>query len=139
MNLENEKELDAFLKQLTKDIPLEEPHDHFTEKVLGKIELAGSTGRQSVNTPLFTRGNWVMIGLMAIILLVIGSRYQEPGTILPDFLSFFTDLSKADFTAKLPGIASSDILVFSLLAMISCLAVQIAWLKKSWEKKRVLF
>jgi len=139
MSTENERALDAFIKQLTKEIPLEEPNDQFTDTVLSTIEATIKQRVRIVHTPVFSKTSWVVIGLIAIALLIIGYLSGEQGTALPNFFSFLTEASNTKIALSLPTIANSKILLFSSLAFICCVAIQILWLKKSWAKKHVLF
>lgn len=139
MNTENQKDLDAFIRQLTKEIPLEEPRDHFTETVLSKIEANVKQPIHVVYTPLFSKTSWVVISLIAITLLIIGYFAGEQETVLTNVFSLLTERSESLPTINLPSISNSKILLFSSLALISCVAIQIIWLKNSWAKKQVLF
>ena len=139
MSTDNEKELDDFLRQLTKDIPLEEPNDQFTASVLKTITATASSSSRIVHTPVFSRASWILIVLLAATLLVLGYDYGDQGTILPGFLSFLSATSIPELIGHLPVIGGSKILVFSFLTFVSAVAIQIVWLKKSWAKKQVLF
>jgi hypothetical protein len=139
MSTENESALDAFIRQLTKEIPLEEPNDQFTDKVLENIEKSRKRSIQSVYTPVFSKVAWMVVGFIVISLLVIGYFSGEQESVLPILVSYLAEQSEISFTLSLPSIASSRILLFSFLALICCLLIQIIWLKKSWTHKRVMF
>ncbi len=139
MSTDNEKELDDFLRQLSKDIPLEEPNIQFTASVLKTITAAASSSNPIVHTPVFSRASWILIVLLAATLLVLGYDYGNQGTLLPGFLSFLSAKSIPELIGHLPVIGGGKILVFSFLTFVSAVAIQIAWLKKSWAKKQVLF
>lgn len=139
MSTENEKELDDFLRQLTKDVPLEEPNDQFTAGVLSTIKTATSLNSAKVHAPVFSRASWVLIIFLASVLLILGYGYREQQTMLPGFFSFLRKTSNSDVMVHLPNLGSSNILVFSFLALLGAVAFQIVWLKKSWAKKRVVF
>ena len=139
MSTENERAVDAFIRQLTKEIPLEEPNEQFTDNVLGKLKSSSEPGIKSVYTPVFSLTSWVAVSCLAVALLLIGYFTGEQGTVLSGFFSSITERSKTIFSGNLPSISSSKILLFSSLALISCVAIQIVWLKKSWAKKRVMF
>ena len=139
MSTENERALDAFIRQLTKEIPLEEPNEQFTDTVLGKLKSANEPGLKSVYTPVFSLTVWVVVGFIAVALLIIGYFTGEQGTVLSGFFSSLTERSKTMLGGNIPSISSSKILLFSSAALISCVAIQIIWLKKSWAKKQVLF
>jgi hypothetical protein len=139
MSTDNDEKLNVFLKELTKDIPLEKPHDDFTDNVLRTIKLAASTSDRAVYTPVFSRASWIVIVLMACTLLFLGYDFGVRETLVPGYISSLSEYSGSLLNGHLPAIASSNILVFSFLALISALAIQIVWLKKSWAKKQVLF
>ncbi len=139
MSTDNDKELDDFLRQLAKDIPLEEPNDQFTASVLKTIKATASVRSRIVHTPVFSRASWILIVLLASILLVLGYDYGDQGTLLPGYLSFLRAASISEIIGHLPVIGRSNILVFSFLTFVSAVAIQIVWLKKSWAKKQVLF
>ncbi len=139
MSTENERALDAFIRQLTKEIPLEEPNKQFTDTVLGKLKSSGETGVKTVYTPVFSLASWIAVGCLAVALLLLGYFSGEQGTVFSGFFSSLTERSKTMFSGNLPSILSSRILLFSSLALISCVAIQIIWLKKSWANKRVMF
>ncbi len=139
MSTENERALDAFIRQLTKEIPLEEPNEQFTDTVLDKLKASREPGIKSVYTPVFSLTSWVAVAFLAVALLIIGYFTGEQGTALSGFLSSITEGSRTIFSGNLPSISSSKILLFSSLALISCVAIQIIWLKKSWENKQVMF
>lgn len=139
MNTKNEKDLDAFIRQLTKEIPWEEPRDHFTDTVLGKIEANVKQPIRVVYTPLFSKVSWFLICVLAITLLLIGYFAGEQETVFTNVFSLLMERSESMPTFNLPSISNSKILLFSSLALISCFAIQIIWLKNSWAKKQVLF
>ncbi|WP_297761477.1 hypothetical protein [uncultured Muriicola sp.] len=139
MSTENERALDAFIRQLTKEIPLEEPHEQFTDTVLGKLKASSEPSIPTVYTPVFSMTSWVAMSFLAVALLLIGYITGEQGTVLSGFFSSITEQTNAIFSGNLPSISSSKILLLSSLALISCVAIQIVWLKKSWSKKRVIF
>jgi len=138
MSTENERALDAFIRQLTEEIPLEEPNEQFTDTVLGKLKSSVEPVIKSVYTPVFSWTSWVAVGFLAVALLLIGYFTGEHGTG-SGFFTSITEGSKSIIGDNLPSISSSKILLFSSLALISCLAIQIVWLKKNWAKKQVLF
>ena len=139
MSTENERALDAFIRQLTKEIPLEEPNKQFTDSVLGKLKSSGEPIVKTVYTPVFSLASWITVGCLAVALLLLGYFSGEQGTVLSGFFSSLTERSKTIFSGNLPSFFSSRILLFSSLALISCVAIQIIWLKKSWANKRVMF
>ena len=139
MSTESERELDAFIRQLTNEIPLEEPNKQFTDTVLGKLKSSSEPGIKSVYTPLFSLASWIVVGCLAVALLLLGYFSGEQGTVLSGFFSSITERTKIIFSGNLPSISGSRILLFSSLALISSVAIQIIWLKKSWENKQVTF
>jgi len=139
MSTENDKELDSFLRQLTKDIPLEEPQDQFTENVLNAIKEAGSKNSLAMHTPLFSRASWFLIVFLASTLLILAYDYGEKEPHLPGFFSLFSTYSTSELFGRLPVIGDSNILVISFLALVSAVAFQIVWLKRNWAHKQVMF
>ncbi len=139
MNTENERVIEDLIRQLTKEIPFEEPQGQFTHNVLAAIEAEREQSTQIIYTPLISKASWFFIGVIAISLLAIGYFSGEQGAVLTSLFSQLIERSKIMANINLPSISNSKVLLFSSMTFISCVAIQIIWLKKSWAKKHVLF
>ncbi|MBT8285046.1 MAG: hypothetical protein HKO75_06640 [Flavobacteriaceae bacterium] len=131
-----EKQLDERLRELFSELPLEEPSDGFTRGVLKQLETSPSQAG-SKYAPLFSRTGWILVISLVVILLVSGFLSEGSGSYMPDsFVPEFIDVFNAT-ESYLPQIGSSEILVYSLLALILCFTFQVLWFKNSWFKRRM--
>lgn len=131
-----EKQIDERLRELFSELPLEQPSDGFTGGVLNQLETTPSQVGPKY-APLFSKTGWILVMFLVVILLVSGFLSEGSGlyiadSYVPEFLGIFTAAE-----SYLPQIGSSEILVYSLLALILCFTFQVLWFKNNWLKRRM--
>lgn len=139
MKEDKEKKLEAFVKQLVKEVGLEEPSPGFTKNVLSKIDEVSLTTQTTGYTPLISRTAWFVVAMVSISLLIIAAY----GNVEFDFSlinsAFFTKLSESSSRVSLPNISFSNVVVYAALALGFFFYVQIYLLRKNWMQKEVLY
>ena len=85
-------------------------------------------------TPPYSQRHRGYVGGLAVSLLIIGYFSIDQGTVFSNLLALLQSVQKPCLVVDLPTFSSSSILVFSSLALISCVAIQIVWLKKKLGK-----
>jgi hypothetical protein len=139
MKENKEKKLDAFIKQLVKEVALEEPSVGFTKKVLSKIDEASLTTQTTGYTPLISKTAWFVVAVVSISLLIIAAYGNVEFDLSLINSDFFTILSESSSQISLPNISFSNVVVYAALAVGFFAYVQIYLLKKSWIQKEVLY
>ncbi|NNE02258.1 MAG: hypothetical protein HKM92_02355 [Arenibacter sp.] len=139
MKEDREKKLDAFVRQIVKEVALEEPSENFTKNVLSKIDEVSVAAKTVSYTPLISKPVWYVLALVTSLLLI--STFI--GNIEFDFFlknsNFLANLSENSPTLNLPNISFSNIVVYAALALGFFVYVQIYLLKKSWIQNEVSY
>ncbi|MBT8281311.1 MAG: hypothetical protein KJO16_07005 [Muriicola sp.] len=136
MNQE-EKQIDKQLRDLFSDIPLEEPSEGFTSGVLKRLEPASSKVAKQ-QTPLFSMTSWFFVILISSALLVFGFLSGGLGVEEIDTYKLLISETLSSAGQFLPNIGNSEVLVYSMMALILCFSLQILWFKRNWNKRRIV-
>lgn len=135
MNQE-EKQIDKQLRDLFSEIPLEEPSEGFTSGVLKHLESAPSKVANQ-QTPLFSTTSWFFVILISLALLVFGFLSGGLGVEEIDTYKLLISETLSSTGQFLPNIGNSNVLVYSMIALILCFSLQILWFKRSWNRRRI--
>jgi hypothetical protein len=132
--MEENKELDAFIKKSIQEVGLDTPSLDFTNSVMSKIQIETERSAVFVHKPLFSKSTWFAIISMviAIFAYVIFGQPEQETTWL--WFSKLNDLASFNLMGSMPNIAVSRTLTYGILAVTFFVWVQIFLLKKHIDK-----
>ncbi len=124
------KELDTFIKKMVKEAGLESPSANFTHKVLGKIQRGTQQSHVTIYQPLISRTTWILLALVILslfgyLVLVTENESATWFSILNvDFLS------KYNIFALLANTSISETLIYSTIGLSIIVYIQLFLLKR---------
>lgn len=128
--MEENKELDDFLRKSIQEIGLDKPSLDFTSVVMSKINVEAERSVVFVHKPLFSTSTWfVVIAMVAAIFsyVIVGQSKKETTAL---WLSKLNNLTSFNLMAHMPEILVSNTFIYGILAVTFFVWVQIFLLKK---------
>ncbi len=132
------KELDAFIHKVVKEVGFEKPAEGFTVSVLSKIELIAK--KNSVEyTPIISKFTWVGIVFLVITVftyvILTNSAIETAGWLnilkLNKLTAFNTSL-------KMPKLFISNAYMYGCMGLAFFVGIQVFFLKHHFEKRYTL-
>ena len=132
--MEEDKELDNFIRKSIKDIGLEKPTEGFTDLILSKIRANTQVSATFVYKPLISKTVWFLILLLVItiFLSVIFGQFEQETTWL--WLTKLNDLASFNLFGKIPNLPISNTFVYGIVAVAFFVCIQTLILKKQIDK-----
>lgn len=132
--MEDDKNLDNFIRKSVKDIGLEKPTEGFTELILSKIQPSTQVSPAFVYEPLLSKKAWFLMLLIvaAIFVYVIYGQFEQETTWL--WMAKLNDLASFNLFGKIPNIPISNTFVYGMLAVTFFVCIQILILKNRVDK-----
>ncbi len=135
MDMNEDKELDLFIKKMVQEAGLESPSEHFTSGVLKKVQHMNLQSPATIYQPLISKKTWALLGLVlsGIILYVVVGNGKNDSSWLANVN--FDFLSKYDAFTVLSNSFISEILDYSIVGLILFVYIQIFLLKRYMDKR----
>lgn len=132
------KELDAFIRKVVKEVGFEKPAEDFTLSILSKIELIAK--KNSVRyTPIISKSTWVGIALLVIIVfayvIFTNSTAETAGWL--NILNL-NKLTAFNASLKMPELFISNTYVYGFIGLAFFVGIQVFLLKRHFEKRYTL-
>jgi len=126
--MEENKELDDFIRKIVEEVGFEQPSDNFTNTTLSKIELI-TENNSTVYKPIISRSIWVGI-VVVVIGIFIYVIFNKP-SIEIGWLS----LLNLNTSLRIPDIFVSNIYIYACIVLAFFVGVQVLFLKRHFEKR----
>lgn len=132
------KELDAFISKIVKEVGVEKPAENFTLSILSKIELIAKKNSLQY-TPIISKSTWVGIAFLVITVFVYviltKSAMETAGWL--NILNL-NKLAAFNASLKMPELFISNIYVYACIGLAFFVAIQVLLLKRHFEKRYTL-
>lgn len=132
--MEENKELDDFIRKSINEVGLENPSEDFTNLVMSSIKVDSETSTVFKYQPLISKTTWfIIITLVAAIFAYV--IFGQPNT-KATWLSAIqlNKLSSFNLMGRMPSISVSNTFVYGILAVTFFVWIQILVLKKRVDK-----
>lgn len=129
MDINKDKELDAFVKKAVKEVGLGQPSVTFTDMVLSKVQMVNGESPITRYKPLISKKTWWIIAALVIgvfVFVVFDSTRMEISWLSTSRLDWLSEYNIID---TLSGISISNTFVYGFLALTFFVYVQIILLK----------
>ena len=132
--MEENKELDDFIRKIVEEVGFEQPSDNFTNTTLSKIELI-TENNSTVYKPIISRSIWVGI-VVVVIGIFIYVIFNKP-SIEIGWLSLLNlnKLAAFNTSLRMPDIFVSNIYIYACIVLAFFVGVQVLFLKRHFEKR----
>lgn len=131
--MEENKELDDFIKKSIQEVGLENPSEDFTNAIFSKIENQNST--TFVTKPLLSKYVW--FGILTFVAAIFGfvifgnmSMESTWGNAIQ-----LNKLTSVNLSLKMPNLPFSNVFVYGLVAVAVFIWIQVLVLKKQLDKR----
>lgn len=132
--MEENKELDNFIRKSMNEVGVENPSVDFTNLVMSKIKVDSETNSVFMYQPLISKKTWFIIITLVttIFAYVIFSLPNTEATWLS--VVQWNKLTSFNLMGSIPNISVSSTFIYSILAVVFFVWVQILFLKKRVDK-----
>lgn len=130
MDMNENKELDDFIKKMVREAGLESPSEHFTHQVLGKIQFDTQQSQATVYQPLISKNTWILLALVIVGLfayLVLGTEDASTSWLSPLNAD---SLSKYNIFSLIANTTISETLSYSIIGLSIIVYIQLFLLKR---------
>ncbi|CAN5439188.1 hypothetical protein BH11BAC3_BH11BAC3_21650 [soil metagenome] len=133
MKANNDQQLEAFVDGLMKNTSLDSLSPDFTKTLMNKI-LVNEVEQAVVYKPLISKRAWWLMGAGIILLIIYFMNIA--GTPTDNWIQPVDFGNKMDdFFKQIPVLTSSAISLYAVVILAVMLFVQIAWLKKYFNRR----
>ncbi len=136
--MEENKELDDFIRRSIKATGLENPSIDFTDSVLSKIKLANEQESVMVAKPLFSKTTWFLI--LAAVVAVFSYVFMAKSTAESTWLAAIelNKLTSFNLSLYIPELYSSSAFVYGSIAITLFVWIQVFLLQQRLHKSDAL-
>lgn len=131
--MEENKELNEFIKKSVKELGFEQPPANFTDKVLSKIKASAEQLSPMVYQPVLSKRAWA--GILIMVALVFSYLIFLDPELEAGWLSRLNTLTAFDWSGSLPDIAVSNTFVYGLLIGAFFVVVQVFMIKHFFDRR----
>lgn len=133
--MEEDKNLDDFIRKSIKEVGLEKPSVDFTDSVLSKIATANQKKSVLVTKPLLSRTTWflTLAALAAIFGHVIFSNSTTESTWLAAVK--LNKLTSFNLSLHIPELSSSTAFIYGSIAIVLFVWIQVFLVKQRLDKR----
>ncbi|TMM56006.1 hypothetical protein FEE95_15295 [Maribacter algarum] len=135
--MEENKDLDDFIKKIVKEAGLEKPSVDFTNSVLSKIEVAQQKDNIFVAKPLFSKTTWLLTVIAVTALfgyVIFGSSNAESTWVAAAKLNRLTSFN---LSLNIPELGYSTALIYGSITIAFFVWIQVLLLKQRQSKRLV--
>jgi len=135
--MEENKQLDDFIRKSIKEVGLEEPSIDFTEALMSKLAIAHQKDNVFVAKPLLSKTTWFFI--IAAVAAVFGYVLFSDSTVESSWLAAIklNRLTSYNLALNVPKLSFSDAFVYGSIAIALCVWLQVFIIKQSLDKRYV--
>ncbi len=128
--MDENKELDSFIRKSTRELGLEKPPINFTDSIISKIEAEQHKNTAYSYTPIFSTRQWVAITavIMSVFALAIFGNLNHETTAIAQLVD------KILVLPELPVFAFSSTFTYAFLGVGIFVWIQIFLLKQQFQK-----
>lgn len=132
--MEENKELDNFIRKSMHEVGLENPSLDFTNLVMSKIKVDTKRSPVFIYKPLFSKSTWFII--IAVVVAIFAYLIFGQPAVKTTWLSIaqLNKLASFNLMGKMPNIPVSNTFIYGILAVAFFVWVQILVLKKHFDK-----
>lgn len=132
--MEENKQLDHFIRKSIKEVGLEEPSIDFTEAVMSKLAIAHQKDPVFVAKPLLSKTIWFLIwaAVAAIFAFVIFSDSTVESTGLVS--KQLHQLTSFNLAINVPKFSFSDAFIYGSMAIALCVWFQVFLIRNKLAK-----
>ncbi|MFK7813931.1 MAG: hypothetical protein AB8B59_15655 [Maribacter sp.] len=134
--MEENKELDDFIRKSIAEVGLENPSIDFTNSVLSKIELENQNESVLVSKPLLSKATWFIIlaALTVIFGYVLINSNTESTWLTAEQLNKFDTFNRS---LNIPELSFSTTFIYGSISIALCVWIQIFFLKGRLDKNYI--
>jgi len=135
--MEENKQLDDFIRKSIKEVGLEEPSIDFTEAVMSKLAMAHQKDSVFVAKPLFSKTTWFFI--LTAVAIVFGYVLFSNSTAESTWLAAIklNRLTSYNLALDVPKLSFSDAFIYGSSAIGLCVWLQVFFIKQRLDKRYV--
>ncbi len=135
--MEENKELDNFIRKSIKEVGLEEPSVDFTDSVLSKIDVAKQKDSIQVTKPLFSKTTWFLTiaAVAALFGYVIFNSSNTESTWLA--AAQLNKLTSYNLSLNIPELGFSTTFIYGSMTIALFVWIQVLLLKQRQNKRLV--
>ena len=132
--MEENKELDDFIRKSIKEVGLEKPSADFTGSVLSKIAVANQKASVLVTKPLLSKTTWflTLASVAAIFGYVLFGNSTTESTWLAAVL--LNKLTSFNLSLHMPQLSFSNTFIYGSIAIALCVWIQVFLIKNYFVK-----
>lgn len=135
--MEENKELDDFIRKSIKEVGLEEPSVDFTDLVLSKVELVNQKERVLITKPLLSKTTWFLI--LAAVVTIFGYVLLANSTVESTWLAVIqlNKLTSFNLSLNMPELSFPTTFIYGSIAIALFVWIQVFLLKQRLNKTYV--
>lgn len=135
--MEENKELDHFIRKSIKEAGLEKPSVGFTGSILSKIAVVNQNESALVIKPLLSKTTWFLI--LAAITVIFGYVLLSNSTTESTWLAAakLNKLASFNHSLNMPELSFSTTFIYGSISIALCVWIQIFLLKQRLDKSYI--
>ncbi|GAB5475318.1 MAG: hypothetical protein Mars2KO_34170 [Maribacter sp.] len=131
--MEENKELDDFIRKSVKELGFEQPPSNFTDAVLSKINASAQQLPTTVYQPVLSKKAWA--GILIMVAFVFSYLIFLDPELEVGWLSRLNTLTAFDWSGNLPDIRISNTFVYGTLIGAFFVVVQVFMIKHFFDRR----
>lgn len=136
--MEENKELDDFIRKAVKEVDLERPSVDFTKSVLSQIEIVTQKDSVLVAKPLFSKTIWFFLSVVVvgIFVYVIFNDSSTESTWLAAIK--LNQLTSFNLSLYMPKFSTTTAFSYGSVGIAFFVWIQVFLLKRKWNKRYLI-